>query len=196
MALRGYLAKVKVESSALAFTDESTTTTDDLTFTITNTAKRAWAYNATTVVKVNGSPVTTGFTLKPLSGAAVFDVAQTGDTITITGEYVTLTTVAEAKNFSFSGSCDALDQTKFEDTTRSFQAGLRTATAEVGEWYTTSDIFYDLLVSGDVKIVEYYVDATNVIRFYAFINSQQVNAPLAGLIEQSISLQVTTDFTI
>ena len=196
MALRGYLAKVKAESSALAFTDEATTTSDNLTYIITDANKRVWAYNSTVVVKVDAVAVTTGFTLKPLTGEVVFDTSQVGSTITITGEYVTLTTLAEAKSFSFAGSSDALDQTKFEDTYRSFQAGLRTATAEIGEWYLVADIFYPLLVSGDVKVIEYYVDATNVIRFYAFVISNQINAPLEGLIDQAISLQVTTDFTI
>jgi len=196
MALRGHLASVKVESSALAFTDEATTTSDNLTFTITDSNKSVWAYGSDVVVKVNAGVVTTGFTLKPLTGQVVFDSDQTGNTITVSGDYVTLTTVANAKSFSFSGSADALDSTKFLDTNRRFESGLRTATAELGEWYTTSDIFYDLLVNGSIKVVEYYVDATNVIRFYAFITQQQINAPVEGLIDQAISLQVTTDFNI
>lgn len=194
MALRGYQALVKVESTPIAFTDEATTTGDNIVYTITNTGKSLWDVDTTLVVEDGGVPTTENFTISYLNGTVTFESADAGRVITVTGAYVTTTTVAEAKSFGFSGFADALDATRFQDSFRQFQAGQITATAELGKFSEFDSMFVDQLLNGKRKLIEYFVDATHAIRFYGVVTTATNEAPFDGLIEESISFQVSTEF--
>lgn len=197
MALRGYLALVKVASSPIAFTDEATTTSDNQSYTISNAAKVLWDIDTTLVVEDGGVPTTETYTVSWLTGTVTFGSVDAGRVITVTGAYVSASTVTAAKSFSFNGSADALDATKFQDSFREFEAGNRTATAELGRFFETDDLFVDMLLNGDRVIVEYYPQNTlDPIMFIAVANSVNVESPQAGLIDETISFNVTTEIGV
>jgi len=197
MALRGYLALVKAASTPIAFTDEATTTADDTIYVIANATKLLWDLDTAIVVEDAATPTTEAYTLSRLTGKITFGSIDAGRVITVTGAYVATTTVAEAKSFSFNGSVDALDSTKFQDSFREFKAGNVTATAELGRFLELDDLFVDMLLDGERKIIEYYPSSTgDPIMFFAVANSRNVESPQAGLIDETVSFNITTEIEV
>lgn len=194
MALAGHKALVKAQSSAIAFTDEATTTSDNQTYIITDTAKRIWDLNTAIVVEDAGVPTTESYTLNRLTGEVVFVTVDAGRVITVTGAYVVLTTVAESKSFTFSGSRDSLDITAFQDEYREYVSGLLTGTADLGRNYETDVVLSDLLFDGVVKVIEYYpVSTGDPIRFYGLATANAVDAAAETIVEESLSFQITNE---
>ena len=189
----GYLASIKGQSSAVAMTAEATTGTGNISYQITNSAKRILDLNTDVVVNVAGSPVTTGFTINYLTGTVTFETTATR-TVTITGAYVVLTAIADGKSFSFTGTRETLDKTVFKDTFKGFEAGLLSGTAEIGRLYVNDVYFLDWLLDGTVKVIEFYVaDSVTPIRFYAILTGDNTEATVEGLVEESLSFQITKE---
>jgi hypothetical protein len=193
MARPGYLASVKGQSSAVAMTAEATTGTGNISYQITNSAKRILDLNTDVVVNVGGSPVTTGFTISYLTGTVTFETAATR-TVTITGAYVVLTTIADAKAYKFTGTREVYDYTVFKAAFKAFEAGMKSGTATLSRFYVADSYFFTWLTDNSIKVIEFYVDDSLApIRFYAVIMSSDVNAPVGALIEQSIEFQITKE---
>ena len=197
MALQGYKALVKAESSQIGFTAEATTTSDNQTYTITDTAKDIWAFNSTVTVLDSAVPTVENFTVNRLNGSVTFDSVDGGRVITLTGTYVTLTDVAEAKEFSFDGETDMSDNTVFQNANRGFQPTLRTATATLGKFYSIDNFFMSMLLDGTTKVIELYADSTtNPFRFYANVADNSLDIPIEDLLEETITLQVTNQMIV
>ena len=195
MALQGYLASVNAQSSATSMTDEAMGSTDDTIYTITDSAKTVIDLNTAIVVEDDGSTTTEDYTVDYLNGIVTFGSA-VSRTITITGAYVTLTTVAVADSFSFSASSDMYDNTVFSGSTRTFQPGLMTGTAELGGFFAVDDIFNDAILAGEYMVLEYFVDDTYSFKFYALLSSVKTDSPVAGLIKETMSYQLTTQLEV
>jgi len=193
MALQGYRATIKEQSSSVPFTDEATTTSDNITYQITDTNKKIWAYDSTIVVEDATIPTTESYTLNRLDGSVTFESADAGRVITVTGDYVLLTTVAEAREYSFEAERETLDATFFQDASRQHKVGLLSASATIGKFYTTDNYFIEMLLNGTTKVVEFYADATTDADFRVFANvsSDTVSSAVESLTDESISLQVT-----
>lgn len=192
MAHKGYLASIKGQSSTVALTDEATTASGNQIYTITNVAKRILDLATPVVVKVGGSVVTTGFTIKYLTGQIVFNTVATR-TVTVSGKYVLLTELAQGRSYSFTGTSDMLDKTVFKNAYRQFEAGLKTGTADITVLYA-DNYFYDWLMDSSVKVVEFYIsDALAPIRFFAIVSDNSRNIPVEGLVDESITLQITKE---
>jgi len=197
MALQGYKALVKAESSQIGFTAEATTTSDNQTYTITDTAKNIWAFNSTVTVLDGGVPTVEAFTFNRLNGSVTFGTVDGGRVITLTGTYVTLTNVAEAKEFSFDGETDMLDNTVFQESERGFQPTLVTAQATLGKFYSIDNFFIDMLLDGTTKVIELYADSTDdPFRFYANVADNSLSISIEDLSEESITLQATNQMIV
>lgn len=194
MALQGYLASIKGQSSATTLTNAPTTTTDNLTYTITNTSHRILDVNTPVVVSVDGTPVTTGFKVHLLDGKVVFDTAVVR-TVTITGAFVALTELVQAKGYTLAISADMNDKTTFKKAFREFMPGLISGTATVSAFYI-DNYFFDWLIDGTAKVVELKQSDTDIVRFFALINTDDKNIPVEGLQEQSISLTISKELNI
>lgn len=195
MALQGHLASVKVQSSAVAMTDEPTTGTGDLTYQITDSGKRILDLNTTIVVEDGGVPTSESYTVDYLNGIITFGTA-VARVITVTGAYVVPTTVATATAYTYNGASDTLDNTVFNSTFRTFQAGLRTGTASLTRFHVSDDLFVDQLLNGEYKIIEFYVDGSNAIKFYGLLNSDTLDSPVEGLITEALDFQITTQVEV
>jgi len=198
MALKGYNAAVKAQSSSIVFTDEATTTTDDQNYVITDTAKRIIALDATVVVEDGGVPTTEDYTLSRLANNDInvtFGTVDAGRVITITGEYVVLSTITTASGFTFSGSADSLEITPFNQTGfREYQAGLVTATADLSRFFATDSFFINMLLNSEIKVIEYYPDSTgDPIRFFGLLTSDNVESPVDNVITETLTFQVTNE---
>ena len=197
MALQGFKALVKAESSQIGFTAEATTTSDNQTYTITDTAKDIWAFNSTITVLDSAVPTVEDFSVNRLNGTVTFGSVDGGRVITLTGTYVTLTDVAEAKEFSFDGETDMADNTVFQDSDRGFQPTLVMATATLGKFYSIDNFFMDMLLDGTTKVIELYADSTtNPFRFYANVSDDSLEIPIEDLSEETITLQATNQMIV
>jgi len=197
MALQGYKALVKAESSQIVFTDEATTTSDDITYQITDTAKRIWGFDSIIVVKDAATPTTEDYAINRLNGTITFDSADGGRVITVTGDYVLLTTVAEAKEYSFDGTTELPDNTVFQDTERRFTPTLLTATATLGKFYDVDNYFIDMLFDGTTKVIEFYPDSTgDPFIVYGNVASDSISTAVEALIEESINIQITNKMIV
>jgi len=195
MALQGYLASIKAQSSATVMTDEATTGAGNLVYTITDTAKLVIDLNTDLVVEDSGTVTTEAYTVDYLNGVITFADA-VSRTITVTGAYVTLTSVAIANSVSLSLSADMLENTVFGDVYKTFQSGLVTGTADLGGFFAVDDIFNEAILAGTYMVLEYYADATHKFRFYALATSVNTDSPVAGLITESMSYQLTTQLEV
>jgi len=195
MALQGYLASIKAQSSATVMTDEATTGVGDLAYTITDTSKLVIDLNTDLVVEDSGTVTTEAYTVDYLNGVITFADA-VSRTITVTGAYVTLTSVAIANSVSLSLSADMLENTVFGDVYKTFQSGLVTGTADLGGFFAVDDIFNEAILAGTYMVLEYYADATHKFRFYALATSVNTDSPVAGLITESMSYQLTTQLEV
>lgn len=196
MALQGFNALVKAESSQVSFTDEATTTGDSISYQITDTVKRIWGFTSTIIVEDSAVPTIEPFTINRLNGTITFETA-TARTITVTGDYVLLTTVAEAKEFSFDGVTDMNDSTIFEESERLFTPSLVSATATIGKFYTVDNYFMDMILNKETMVIEFFADSSDdPFIVYANVASDSITAPVEALIEESISLQITNKMIV
>ena len=190
MALKGYNALVKAQSSAIAFVDEATTTSDNKTYQITNAAKRILDFDTPVIVK-DGAAVVTGYKVNRISGEITFPTAVVR-TITVSGSYVTLTTIAEAKEFSFDGTTEVGDATVFTETNKKYLPMLATATATITQFYDVDGFFLTMLFDNTVKVIELYPDGGgDPFRFYARVSADSVTSSISELTNESITLQIT-----
>jgi hypothetical protein len=193
----GFLAKVKEQSSATVFTDEATSTSDDTTYQMTDSAKRIFDFDTVLIVEDAGSPTTDNFTVNKLAGTVTFESSDGGRVITFTGKYVTLVDVVEAKEWNFDATTDMGDVTIFEDTDRSFKPLLTMGTATIGKFYSIDNYFIDLLFNGEIKVLEFYADASQEpFRAFALVSSDSINTAIESLVEESITFQITNQFII
>lgn len=195
MALNGYMAAVKAQSSAIAFVDAATTTTDDTVYLITDTAKRILDLDTEVVVEDGGVPTVESYKVDRLKGQITFNTANPARVITVTGSYVVLTTIAQAKSFAFNGTADMIDTTTFAtDGFRTFVAALVSGTAALSKFYEIANFFISLILAGTRVVIEYYPDDSgNPISFFAVLSDDSIDSPVEGLVEESISFQITTE---
>jgi len=197
MALKGYLTDVKVQSSAISFTAEATTTADGTIYTITNTDKTIFDFDTALVVLDDGTATTESYTVSKLTGTVTFESIDAGRAITLTGAYVVLTSLAQAKNINFALSADTLDITPFQKAFREFEAGNITGTVNLGKFLETSADFLEMLLDGDIKIIEYYPNSgLDAISFYAIANNRNVDIPQDGIIDETVSFNITNEIGV
>ena len=195
MALQGHRVEIKAQSSALSMTDEATTTSDNISYQITDSAKRILDLNTLILVEDGGVATSEKYSIDYLNGIITFESSATRD-IAVTGAYVTPTTVATAFSASFNGSADVLENTPFNVSSRTFQAGLITGTMSLSRYFVTDDLFIDILLNGGYKIIEYWVDATHCIKMYGLLNSDNIESPVEGLIEEQLEFQITNQIGV
>ena len=190
MATAGYLCEVKAVSSGTAMTDEATTTSDNLTYQITDSAKRILDLDTTVVVEDGGVPTSESYEINYLEGKIVFSSA-VARTITVTGAYLTPVTVATADSYNLSINTDELDNTPFNTRFRTYQAGLTSGTATLGRFHVADSFFVDEILSGNIMLVEFLVDSTSTSLFYGIMTSDDVTADVADLIKESVTYRVS-----
>lgn len=196
MAIAGKKALIKVvdNSAPTVFTDEATTTTDNLTYTITNTAKRIWDPSYTVVVEDGGTPTVESYTINRLKGTVTFGTA-TVRTITVTGKYLTVATVADAHEYTYTISADNSDVTTFGDNYIERQQTLKDLSLSISRYTTASQAFENSLKNYPLFVVEVYSNsATNWdFRAWANIASVENSGAVDGIQDSSLDFEGITD---
>lgn len=204
MATAGRKALVKVSGSAVAFTDEATTANGDRTrYQLTNTVKRVWDRTVAIVVErdpTGGSGFSvvpaSEYTLNRLLGTVIFGTAQgAAVVIRVDGSYLPMSTAAEGKSYSYTLSAADLEDTKFGDTYITRKQGHKTIAGSIGSWRTTDTYFETQLTSGNPVVLEFFSDSSidADVKIWAILNSQQIQAVVDGLVDQTVEFQGTPD---
>lgn len=191
MPYAGRLAKVHVAGTPVTFTDEAMSTSDNLTFTITDTNKKVWDWETAVTVKVDSVEVTSGFTVYKLEGKVVFDSVQTG-VVTVSGKYVPTSQAAEAHKYSLNLEGESLDNTRFQDEYKRRIQGLKSASGTISQWVTIDTYFINALISGKPVVLELYPQATmEPFRLFAILESDEMSAAVTGQQDESVSFVST-----
>lgn len=196
MALKGYNVQVLDAVTGIAMTAEATTTADNISYQVTNTAKRIMDINTTLVVDDSAVPTTENYKVNYLTGAITFDSADAGRVITLDGAYLTPSAIATANSYTFAGTADALENTPFNTSYKTFQAGLVSGTISLGRFHVSDDLFIDALLDGKIKIIKIIFDTSCSILAYGVLTSDSIDANVSALINETVSYQITNSIGV
>lgn len=154
MITEGKNAAVYVTGEPIIITDETTTTTDNITYQITNEAKRVLDIDTPVIIKVNGIAGSTGFKVNMASGKVVFTNARNpADVVTVSGAYLPKSLAVTAHEFSFGKSVDIGDVTRFRNSHKRKIPMQKYAYGTISQWDVTDTFFRDALLSETPKYV-------------------------------------------
>lgn len=194
MATAGKVGAVLVQTSdaPIAFLDEPMTANADRTrYTITDAAKRYWNRYADFVVEVDGTPITSGYSIEYAGGVVVFEEAlEVGEVVTVSGEYVQVEQLAGFFNWSLSVNNKTIDVTAYESGEwEEFVLATKNFTVNAEKyWYV--DKTFPTLVGQDVIIVCYTNFGAPKTRFegWATLGQVDINSPVNEIINERLSL--------
>jgi hypothetical protein len=188
---------VKITGDPVAMTDQATLDIGGLhtTYRIAATTKRRLDPTATVTVEVNGGAAP-AHTVNRLAGEAVFDVAlDPADVVTITGSYLPVADLADAKEFTLTASATNADASTFQsgDYMVRRQTQLDVGIS-LGRFANLDEEMTDRLLLGETVVVEVDFDGSGSSAFaWCVIDSDEHSGGAADLIEEGIELVGTPD---
>jgi hypothetical protein len=203
MAVAGYNCRLYLTGTATSFTTEATTNTTGHVWQITNANKQIWNPNVVPSFFDNAVAIPEAdiLSIDYLFGAVTFTGAKTGP-ITVTGSYLPYHVISETHEFNFSLSRDVIDVSVLGVDSRQRIVTILDGTGDFTV-YDAPDTDYDpgagtrklktLFDAGTQFVLVFRVtgDATNTYRFWAIITNLETAASVDGLIETTVSWQVS-----
>ena len=196
MALAGKKALVKRSGSPTPLNNEDLTHITDTEWQVTTAAKRVLAKDALTVEWDDSgwTDVTANVErFDRLAGKVIFEsgsgFANTED-LRINGNYLPMTQVAEAHEYSVSLEADLEDVTPFQENFRKRIPCLKSASGSLNQFDVLNDYFLDALLDGDPIVLELYPEDTmDPIRLWALLNTRDVSAAVASPQDESVGFE-------
>lgn len=193
MAIPGYLVDIKLPGSAIAFTTEAMTNVSGNTWQITNAAKRVWAPTATITASTG-----TILSVDRLFGTITFTGSVASPTVT--GQYLPMTSIAQARSYTRSLRATNQDSTIFiagaaATAYRSRQQTVLDCAATFDRFYGDS-FFSDALDADDQIVAQFFTDYSASEAegaMWARIVDINTSAQWDSLVVESISVEGTTD---
>ncbi len=198
----GRLALVKVGGTPTSFTAEAVTVlTTNKKYQITNTAKRIWSPTATITVLAAASPVnpvTDPYVINRLTGVIEFTNTTARGTVTVTGTYLPMLTVAKAKEVSYEHGNELLDDTTFDSNGREENIpGIKSISATIGKnWESTyAAIFTAAIINQTLMVVQIFHDRNVAadLAFWARPTKQTIDIATRSIIGESLSFAGSHD---
>ena len=195
MAMAGKVGAVyasDVGTAPVPFVDKPTTPdAERKRFQVTDPGCRYWDPETPVTVKIDGDIVTTGFTLEGAGGFVVFDEAQDSEAVvTVSGSALSIDQAGGFFNWSVDAEVDEAEATTFESQGwKEFKPILKGWSGSAEAFWGDERFFESL---GKVVVVKLFVDAgpsQTCLEGYAIITSEGVEAPVDGLVEQSIDFR-------
>jgi hypothetical protein len=154
---------------------------------------RYWEPSVPVLVEVDGSVITSGFTLEHAGGYVVFNSALDSEsTVKVSGSYLTLVPAGGFFNWSIDTDGEDVEATTF--ASQGWKDFVRTINGWSGsaEAYWGDTQFYDSL--GETVVVKLFTDsgpAQDCLEGFAIINGDSIEEPVEGLVEESIEFTGT-----
>lgn len=194
----GRQALIKASGTATAMTDEATTDVGG-TYTdyqITNTAKRIISPYGTVVVEVDSVAADTAdYTVNRLTGTVTFGVALAGtEVVTVTADYLPLTTIADASEWSLDISNNSEDASVLGDTWMKRDNTLGDVSGNLSRFHV-DNTFLSKLTAQSVVLLEFYVQdsSTPEARAWAYLTGIATDPQATSLITESMDWVGTID---
>jgi hypothetical protein len=185
--------------AAVAMTDEATTA--DATkkrYTVTAEAKRYIPLDAAVTVKVNGSAVTTGYTVERAGGVIVFATALTTEAVTVTSTYVAVAAVGGM--YAWKGSFEAPTQEDSDFACGGYEShaslGVVSGKVSCSRYFQNTGADLAAIV-GNTFLLKCFIDTgTSKTRYegWAVLTSDSIDADPAKLIDESLDAVFTGGF--
>lgn len=197
MAISGMVGGIYVSDTEIPpvpFSDAATTgDAARKRYQVVDPAHRYWPLDAEVTVKVNAVEVTTGFRLERAGGFVEFDDALGAeDVVTVSGTALTLAQAGGFFNWSIDADGEDADATTF--ASGGWKEFARTLKGWSGsaEAYWGDTRFFDSL--GKTVVVKLFVNSgpsQDCLEGYAVINGDGIEAPVEGLVQESVSFTGT-----
>lgn len=165
--------------------------------------KRYWDRTATFTVQTapDGSTwttVTSGFTIRFVTGQVLFTNAVTGATPScriLSGAYLPFSTFANMKQWEATPGLDLYDSSTFGSQWKQYTPGLLGADLKLDQFYTDLT-FANQITSNTAFVVSCLTgrNATERYEGFAYLKSDDVKVPVNGLEEESLTYTVTGQF--
>jgi hypothetical protein len=197
----GKLGLVKVGGTPTAFTDEAVTVlTANKKYQITNTAKRVWSPTATITVKNGGvavDPVADPYTINRLTGVVTF-TATTARTVTISGTYMPMSTIAKSHSIAYTHGNEVLDDTTFDSNGYDESIpGIRSINATLGKnWESTyGTVFRNAIINQTLLVIQIFHDknAAADLVFWARPTKQSITAATRSIVGEELTFVGSSD---
>ena len=195
-SIAGRLGLVKMGGAPTTFTDEAVTVlTTNQVYQITDATKRVWSPTATITVKAAGvavDPVADPYTINRLTGTVTFTNVSARGTVTVSGSYLPMTTIAKCRDASLDLSAPVLDDTTFDSNGwMECLTGVKAAAITLGRnWESVSTpLLRAALTAGTPLVIAYYVDrndATTVVLMWGLPTKQSAAANIKQIITDGI----------
>ncbi len=200
MALPGHAVTIKAGITATAMVDEACTEVTGFLFQVTDAARRILDPRVAIVVESGGVPVDPSlYEVDELFGEITFTTNRTGETITLTGSFLPVFSIAEARSIDPTFTREQEDKTIIGDDARSMLALLETVTGTIESLdIGNTDIdtgggtltFGEVVRNGTPLILEYSPDGgTNGYRAWVKLESLNPTAAFDAIVTNSYSLQ-------
>lgn len=204
LAGKNALVKVMSDAAAVVFTDETTSTTDNIVYTIDDRDLKYWDRDTAVVVEVDSvvaDPST--YRVYHAGGAIVFNSSTVG-VVTVSGAYVAVTTAAEVSEYSYSINGEIVDVSCFKEDTdpdRGFRirlVNLIDANGTISGFENVNDLLKDYLLDSKAVVLEFDVDTTKtdyvtdfgeIFACYAVLENRELSAAIEGAVGSAVSWQ-------
>ena len=198
MAITGMTGAVyvsDVNTAPAAFNNETCSAVDAQRkrYQIDDPELMYWDPTYPVLVEVNDSPVSTGFTLEHAGGYIVFNSAlDAGDTVTVSGQALTLAQAGGFFNWSVDGDADDADATTFASQGwKEFARTLKGWSGSAEAYWGDTRFFKSL---GKTVVLKLFIDtgpSQSCLEGFAIINGDGIENPVDGLVQESIDFTGT-----
>lgn len=198
----GYKALIKVGGTPVPVTDEACAMTSPKNYIVTDATRRAVERYDSVTVKVDASPVDSSlYFIDYLFGIVILDGSVADGVMTIDYSYVPTVVAAGTNSFSLDLGGDVLDTTQFRESTdpqhgfRTRINGLNDVSASMESIDLTNKTFVNAKLARNAVMVEFDFDGTgtDLARGWFIVETDNTSLEVAGLVGESISLQLEAD---
>lgn len=194
---------VKATGTSTTMTTEACSNVSGQVYQVTSASKRIIDPTSALTVYDDGVEVAAADieSIDFLFGKITFDGAYTvNGAVTVTGKYLPLSTIAQAREFSFTDGNDLPDCTVFQDTTHKYTQALQSLSMTLGLLEVVGTVydggtrsFRSVLANGEVVVVEIDIGGSGTLfRSMAIAENVSAGATVSDLVTESLQFRGLT----
>ena len=198
----GYLAEIKQVGTHTAFTGEACSFVSGKTWAIVDQDKSVWSRSEATMDILDGGVSVAAADIESIDylfGRVTFISTYTpGGAVTATGKYYPMASAGFSNTYTLTMGADAIDTSCFataqaNDGTRTYEAGLRTVSLELGGIFDASESFKAVLTARTEIIIEIDPagDGSSIARGFFKLATVGQSGAVGALEDESLNFALT-----
>lgn len=198
MARAGKNSNLYVPSELVSFTNEETSSVDNITYQIDDIQKRVWCRFCDITVLDGGIPTTESFTLNRLVGKVIFDTADTRD-ITVTGQYYPMIQLLQAFEFDLSLTADNQEVPVFTEGWQRRIQGLKDISGSLSRYFIADGLISGVIDNDEDFVIRFYskydLASPEDFDFIAWVkvDGLAIASAVDGVVDEDIDFEGTHD---